>query len=356
MQITNNQYNTMPEQVQENKNNIQQLAKNLKEMFNAKINIEQDATSVLITDITDWKNGTTTGFILDKGGDLFNIIAVDETTIYIKYWATLTSGPQGPRGPQGLRGPEGPTGPQGPKGQDGTGFENITDVNLTVGEPSVTYDTEDGITIVSQGSFVTEGDTYTPTVEQNIPLIAGNGMTMDATEDGKHVDIHLSAETVANIERSLKIPVAVQRETKIVAVDNTNSQELLGLENRLEIVNGNLKIKDIVGNRYDYSNAIDITGSSLTTLAEYFNLFKQDINATFRCFIGNLESSNFKNLVTTPFGNYTICMIRYYSKGQASGIYETFELVAMNSFGTDISHAYIFKSANETIQFSGWGK
>lgn len=284
MIITNNDFNTLPEQVQENKNNIEELAKHLKEIYNAKITIDKEATTIYISQVEDWKEGTTTGFILDKTGDLFNIIAVDETTIYIKYWATLTSGPEGPRGPQGLRGPEGPTGPQGPKGEDGKGFENLTDVNLVVGEPSVTYDTEDGITIVSQGNFKTEGAEFTPTVEQNIPLLAGNGLTMDATEDGQHVDIHFSAETRAILERALKTPVGIPSEIKIVAVDTTNSQELLSLNaDQFKVENGSIAEKntfvDLFAGGINTGTTVNINGN----FADYrFIIFTVIIDNAYR--------------------------------------------------------------------------
>lgn len=63
----------------------------------------------------------------------------------------------------------------------------IEKLDLVVGDPEVIYDTTDGITITSQGQ-ITQGDsTYNVDVEQNIPIIAGEGITIDASEDGKSI-------------------------------------------------------------------------------------------------------------------------------------------------------------------------
>lgn len=230
MEITNNKLNTMPEQVQENKDNIKVLAEYIKEAYNATVVLEQLATTIDASNVRDWQAGITSGFILDQVGKLFKIVAVSDSTIYIQWWASL---------PQGAQGERGATGATGAKGDNGVGFNNTTDINLVVGEPlSVTYDTEDGITITSQGGIEAGGQTFTPTVENNIPLIAGNGLTMDATEDGKHVDVHLSAETQSTLARALKMPTSAVHETKLVAIDNTNAQALIGIGAGLSVENG----------------------------------------------------------------------------------------------------------------------
>ena len=46
MIITNNEYNTMPEQVQENKDNIKKLAEYIKPLFNATISMSTSDVSI----------------------------------------------------------------------------------------------------------------------------------------------------------------------------------------------------------------------------------------------------------------------------------------------------------------------
>lgn len=69
----------------------------------------------------------------------------------------------------------------------GSGGAQIEKLDLVVGDPEVIYDTTDGITITSQGQITQGGTTYNVDVEQNIPIIAGEGITIDASEDGKAI-------------------------------------------------------------------------------------------------------------------------------------------------------------------------
>lgn len=256
MEITNNNYNTMPEQVQENKDNIKVLAEHIKEAYNATTTLETSSTTINASMVRDWVAGTTKGFILDQAGKLFKIVAVSDNTIFIQWWATL------PQGATGATGARGEAGAKGDKGDAGVGFNNTTDINLVVGEPlSVIYDTEDGITITSQGGIEADGQTFTPTVENNVPLIAGNGLTMDATEDGKHVDVHLSAETQSTLARALKMPTSAVHETKLVAIDNTNAQTMLSIGDGLSVENGALKASGGGGSGSGkYLHTINTTG------------------------------------------------------------------------------------------------
>ena len=97
-------------------------------------------------------------------------------------------GKQGPIGPQGPQGKQGPQGIAGPAGK-GIGVDKITAIDLAVGEAAVTYDGADGATILKQGEITAGGTTYTVDVEDEIPIIPGNNVTIDASADGKHIVI-----------------------------------------------------------------------------------------------------------------------------------------------------------------------
>jgi hypothetical protein len=71
----------------------------------------------------------------------------------------------------------------------GVGVESVESINLVVGEPEVIYDTEDGITINSQGTITAGGLPYNIDIEQNIPIVAQEGIIIDASEDGKSITI-----------------------------------------------------------------------------------------------------------------------------------------------------------------------
>jgi hypothetical protein len=79
------------------------------------------------------------------------------------------------------------------------------------------------------------------TPENLVEVIKGsNQIVVDVAEDNKSLEIHLDAETTADISRSLKTPVSAPPTTKLVAVDTTNSQEMLTLGTGLSIENGTL--------------------------------------------------------------------------------------------------------------------
>lgn len=90
MQITNNEYNTMPEQVQENKNNIEAIAKNMLEFYHTEQVLTEQTTSINITqtDIEDL-NISQNAFIITTNALFFKIVAIVENVVYIKYWANI---------------------------------------------------------------------------------------------------------------------------------------------------------------------------------------------------------------------------------------------------------------------------
>lgn len=106
-------------------------------------------------------------------------------------------GPQGPAGPQGPKGEKGNQGIAGPKGEkgnqgpagSGVGVNYITDLDLAYGDAAVTYDTTVGASLVKQGKIVAAGTSYDITVDDELPILPGDNVTINATPDGKHLKI-----------------------------------------------------------------------------------------------------------------------------------------------------------------------
>lgn len=75
--------------------------------------------------------------------------------------------------------------------QQQTAGANIKALDLAVGEPtSLTYDVDNGISITKQGEVTTtDNSKYNITVSDEIPLLPGNNINIDASEDGKHIVI-----------------------------------------------------------------------------------------------------------------------------------------------------------------------
>ena len=129
-------------------------------------------------------------------GTVGDVYAVGTTKPYTYYaftdtgWLDIGTWPlAGPKGVPGDRGPQGPAGPVGPKGEKGNqgiagpsgggvGVDHITKLDLAVGQPSITYDNTNGATLVKQGKITAEGQDYSVTVDDKIPLVAGDFVTI----------------------------------------------------------------------------------------------------------------------------------------------------------------------------------
>lgn len=139
-----------------------------------------------------------------EDGDVIGVGYNPPYTYYVfvnNNWQTIGIWPlQGPKGVPGDRGPQGAVGPQGPQGEKGdqgiagasgsnVGVDKITKLDLAVGEPSITYNAATGADIFKSGTITANGTNYSIQVEDELPLIPGDNVTIDATEDGKHLKI-----------------------------------------------------------------------------------------------------------------------------------------------------------------------
>lgn len=106
MEITQTRYNTMPEQVQENMDNIKVL-KNIVNtpavIYNATVEIDTGDGNVDTSNIIETVGTTTNAYVLDTVGSLFKIVSMVGTTVYILYVASIR-GPQGAAGANGADG------------------------------------------------------------------------------------------------------------------------------------------------------------------------------------------------------------------------------------------------------------
>ena len=137
----------------------------------------------------------------------------DPFIIHFYLNTTALRGPQGPQGEKGDTGPQGPqgekgdtgaTGPQGPKGDTGpagTGWNDLTKLDIVTGTPVVTYDSTSGAQIVADGKAYAGSQTFDFEVEMNLPIVPGENITIDATENADALQI--KAEGGGGSERYL---------------------------------------------------------------------------------------------------------------------------------------------------------
>lgn len=96
-------------------------------------------------------------------------------------------------------------GEKGDKGADGVGINTMTDLDLTYGNTTVTYNTTDGMTINGQARFTYDGGTTKDvTMDVKVPIVAGEGITIDKVNGQDKVEVKLdTAFTDAHYVKSV---------------------------------------------------------------------------------------------------------------------------------------------------------
>ena len=163
---------------------------------------------------------------LPATGEQGEVYAVGTAAPYTYYtyvkneWLNLGVWPlKGPKGNPGDKGPQGPVGPIGPKGDQGNqgiagpagggiGVDHISNMNLSTGNAAVTYNESTGAALTKSGRITAAGTNYDITVNDKIPLIAGD-------------NINIAANTSNNaIKVSANVPVkSVNGQTGEVTID-----------------------------------------------------------------------------------------------------------------------------------------
>ena len=109
------------------------------------------------------------------------------------------AGPPGVPGDRGKQGPAGPIGPKGDKGNQGiagpagggVGVDHISTMDLSTGSAVVSYEQASGATLTKQGQITAAGTNYNITVNDKIPIIAGDNVNIAA--NGTNSAIKVSA-------------------------------------------------------------------------------------------------------------------------------------------------------------------
>ena len=83
----------------------------------------------------------------------------------------------------------GTAGVQGERGPQGIGIDTLTDLNLTLGDTTVQYDTDDGIQLTSTGRATYNGEQHDFTTDLDLPVIGTDGITIDKASDSEKIEI-----------------------------------------------------------------------------------------------------------------------------------------------------------------------
>lgn len=69
------------------------------------------------------------------------------------------------------------------------GINSLTDVNLTLGDTTVQYDTTDGIQMTSTGRFTYAEGTHDATIDLDIPIIGTDNITIDKASGSEKIEV-----------------------------------------------------------------------------------------------------------------------------------------------------------------------
>lgn len=83
----------------------------------------------------------------------------------------------------------GTAGVQGERGPQGIGIDTLTDLNLTLGDTTVQYDTTEGIQLTSTGRATYNGEQHDFTTDLDLPIIGKDGITIDKAVDSEKIEI-----------------------------------------------------------------------------------------------------------------------------------------------------------------------
>lgn len=100
-----NKYNSLDEQVEENKHNIDELINIIKEPYTAHVDLGDNSITVLISD-TNASSDVVDGWLFSQDGYLYKINGGDGTNLLIEFYASF-KGDQGDQGDQGIQGERG---------------------------------------------------------------------------------------------------------------------------------------------------------------------------------------------------------------------------------------------------------
>lgn len=69
------------------------------------------------------------------------------------------------------------------------GINSLTDVNLTLGDTTVQYDTTDGIQLTSTGRFTYTDGNHDATIDLDLPILGTDGIVIDKASDSEKIEV-----------------------------------------------------------------------------------------------------------------------------------------------------------------------
>lgn len=211
---------------------------------------------------------------------------------------------------------------QGPAGAPGMGIDTLTDANLTLGDTTVIYDTTDGIQMTSTGRFTYTGGQKDATVDLDIPIIAGDGISIDKAVDSEKIVIKSTGgggDQYAKLIKTKNVfknsDTAASNITLSTPDDNTKTAISVGDENASDpfaagqgvtVAQNYIFLKKSTADGFDHRNALRISINDNGVAR--FSLYRLGFNTNIDIPTNIADFATFatdKNLKTL-FGNQSV--------------------------------------------------
>lgn len=210
---------------------------------------------------------------------------------------------------------------KGEQGADGVGITTLTDTDLTYGDVTVDYNTTDGMTITGTMRQTYEGGNHDSTMDLEIPIIAGDGISIDKAEDSEKIVIKstggddsnyaklIAAQNVfknSNTATSNIILNTPDNTTPYMTVGDTDAANNIVKGEGVTIGSNYINLKKTASDGFNNRNALRISINDNGVAR--FSLFRLGFNThiDIPTNIGEFSTFVTSNSVKTLFGNQSI--------------------------------------------------
>lgn len=198
----------------------------------------------------------------------------------------------------------GVAGIQGQQGPAGEGINTLTDLNLTLGDTTVAYDTNDGIQITSTGRATYNGTNHDFTTDLDIPIKGGNGIVIDKAAVGEFIEVRTGNTLVVGGAKGYASPNQVYLEETTSGGSNlqlwVNSSEKAGLHAEADNAYLNLSQVRLTTNNSDLVLQDSLSGTNPRVVLNQNNVKTiggQSIYGSGNIPVGSSEYANTSEIV-----------------------------------------------------------
>jgi hypothetical protein len=199
-------------------------------------------------------------------------------------------------------------------------YSDITNIDLNTGDTTVEYDTELGITVNAKGTVTHEnGAAEQPTTKFKLPIIAGEGVSIDKKENEEKVEIKVeqgALEKIYGVEG-----VGAENPSSL-----TRTDDAVGLNYTV----GTSEITSDFDNCYPWSDIKEVTdsyGNVFVRIPKFYCKVTKNADGTYKYQISGKKYKGFSTLFVDGKGNEIdyILIGKYEASGDSTRVYSKSE-------------------------------